>query len=117
MSHFVRRVFRLSYTRRPVDDSKTCGGQHGLTCAAPRLPDDGAGEDAAVLALEQQITRLKLLVCDVLPQDAGQGRMPRHSARLALGSAFQVALLVDLPVSVHCFPISGVAVWISSSHH
>jgi hypothetical protein len=47
--------------------------------------------------LEQQVTRLELFVLDVLPQDARQGRMTRHGARLALRAALQVPLLVDLP--------------------
>ncbi len=70
--------------------------QYGLTRAAPRPADDGAGEDATELALEEQITRLELFIGDVLPQDARQGRVPRHRARLALSAALQVTLLVDL---------------------
>ncbi|MEV4341677.1 hypothetical protein [Streptomyces sp. NPDC049590] len=52
-------------------------GQYGLTRAAPRPADDGAGEDAAGLTLEEQITRLELFVLDVLPQDACDSRRQR----------------------------------------
>ena len=72
-------------------------GQYGLSGDAPRPTDDGTGEDAARLALEQQITGLELFVLDVLPKDAREGGMPRDSAGLTLRTAFQVALFVDLP--------------------
>lgn len=49
-----------------------------------------------VSPLEQQIPRLEPFVLHVLSQDARQGRMPRRSARLALGMALQVAFLVNL---------------------
>ncbi len=60
-------------------DSKTCGDSAALR-AAPRPSDDGTGEDAAGLTPEEQITRLELLVLDVLPKDAGQGRAPSSTA-------------------------------------
>ena len=48
--------------------------QYRPASVAPGPADDGAREDAYVLALEQKITRLELFVFDVLPQDA---RAPR----------------------------------------
>lgn len=71
-------------------------GQDGLPRAAPCPADHRARENAAVLPLEEQVTGLELFVLDVLPQDAGQCRMSRRAACLALGTALQVAFLVDL---------------------
>ncbi|MEV4863298.1 hypothetical protein [Streptomyces ossamyceticus] len=61
------------------------------------MTDDGSCEDAAVLALEEEITGLQPLVLDVLPQDAGQGGAPRHRTRIPLGPALEVAPFMDLP--------------------
>ncbi|WP_328881574.1 hypothetical protein [Streptomyces sp. NBC_00299] len=72
-------------------------GQYGLTGVAPRSTDDGTSEDAARLALEQQVTRLEPFVLDVLPQYAREGGMSWDGAGLALCTAFQVALFVDVP--------------------
>lgn len=79
-----------------MGDSKTCGGQDGLACAAPCPADDRTRERAARLPSEQQITGLELLVLDVLSQDARQRGMPRRAACLALGAALQVTFLVNL---------------------
>ncbi|MEE1668521.1 hypothetical protein RCR19_23870 [Streptomyces sp. WAC07094] len=115
MSHFVRRVFRLSYTRRPVGDSNMCGGSTALR--ALRLTDDGTGEEAAVLILKEQITRPELFVRDVLPQDACQGGMPGTVRVSPSARPFSSRGSWISPGPVHCLPTSGVAVWISSSHH
>ncbi|MEU5380094.1 hypothetical protein ABZ359_32025 [Streptomyces sp. NPDC005968] len=46
-----------------------------------------------------------------------QGGMPGQGERVALGTALQLAFFVKLPPSVHCLPISGVAVRVNSSSH
>lgn len=61
---------------RRIEDVRS---QDRSASTAPGPADDGAREDAAVLALEQEITWLELFVFDVLPQNAGQGGMPRHA--------------------------------------
>lgn len=70
MSHFVSRVFRLSYTPpgRRLEDVRR---QHGLARTAPGPTDEGTGEDAVRLPLEEQITRPELFGDDA---DASLGR-------------------------------------------
>lgn len=96
---------------RRHEPPRLCPRTAGQTSRLPRTGNPKTGrEDAARLALEQQITRLELFVLDVLPEDARQGRTPRRRARLALGTALQVALFVYLPRVSPPLPTTKAAV-------
>ncbi len=100
--------------RRRVEDLRW---QHCLPGAAPGATGDGSREDSTVLTLKRRSPGFSCsssMCCRRMRVSAGCPGTVRvsPSARSLRSRRSWMS-----PVSVHCLPTSGVAVWITSSHH
>ncbi len=72
--------------------------EHGFPSLAPDAPEDGSGEQPALLSGEQEVAGLELVTRYELAQDRDERRMGGHWTGIANGPALQMTALVDLAV-------------------